>query len=145
MNYYEKEFDKLQDEFHETIEHFPLFEEMIDNIYDKDIKEIEDLLLKDDEYYLIYNKTRKKKKTKRPKIIPSKRALMLNSPWFKKIYLYLNAPEHQKIFDTPELKIIDILRMYLEKLELRKREGKPIDEVSEQELLERERRREPIL
>ena len=95
----------------------------------------------DDEYYLIYNKTRKKKKTKRPKIIPSKRALMLNSPWFKKIYLYLNAPEHQKIFDTPELKIIDILRMYLEKLELRKREGKPIDEVSEQELLERERRR----
>ena len=95
----------------------------------------------DDEYYLIYNKTRKKKKTKRPKIIPSKRALMLNSPWFKKIYLYLNAPEHQKIFDTPELKIIDILRMYLEKLELRKKEGKPIDEVSEQELLERERRK----
>jgi hypothetical protein len=66
---------------------------------------------------------------------------MLNSPWFKKIYLYLNAPEHQKIFDTPELKIIDILRMYLEKLELRKKEGKPIDEVSEQELLERERRK----
>ena len=95
----------------------------------------------DDEYYLIYNKTRKKKKTKRPKIIQSKRALMLNSPWFKKIYLYLNAPEHQKIFDTPELKIIDILRMYLEKLELRKKEGKPIDEVSEQELLERERRK----
>ena len=31
--------------------------------------------------------------------------------------------------------------MYLEKLELRKKEGKPIDEVSEQELLERERKK----
>ena len=95
----------------------------------------------DDEYYLIYNITKKKKKTKRPKIIQSKRALMLNSQWFKNIYTYLNAPERQKIFDSPELKIIDILRLYLEKLELRKKEGKPIDEPSEQELLERERRR----
>ena len=66
---------------------------------------------------------------------------MLNSQWFKNIYTYLNAPERQKIFDSPELKIIDILRLYLEKLELRKKEGKPIDEPSEQELLERERRR----
>ena len=95
----------------------------------------------ENEYYLIYNKTRRKKKAKRPKIIPSTRTLMLNSPWFKKIYMYLNDPEHQKIFDTPELKIIDILKMYLEKLELRKKEGRPIDEVSEQELLERERKK----
>ena len=95
----------------------------------------------DNEYYLIYNKKRKKKKAKRPKIIPSKRELMLNSAWFKKIYLYLNDPEKQKTFDIPELKIIDILRLYLEKLDLRKNEGRPIDEVSEFELRERERKK----
>ena len=95
----------------------------------------------DKEYYLIYNKSKKVKKVKRPKIIPSKRALMLNSEWFKNIFLYLNNPEQQKVFDKPESKIIDILRKYLEKLELRKKEGKPINEVSEQELLERERKR----
>ena len=66
---------------------------------------------------------------------------MLNSEWFKNIFLYLNNPEQQKVFDKPESKIIDILRKYLEKLELRKKEGKPINEVSEQELLERERKR----
>ena len=95
----------------------------------------------DDEYYLIYNRKRNKKKIKRPKIIESKRALMLNSEWFKHIYVYLNSPEHQKIFDSPELKIIDILRSYLEKLELRKKEGKPIEDVPEEELIERERKR----
>ena len=52
MDYYYKEFEKLQDEFHEVIHHFPLFQEMIDDIFDKDIKEINELLEKNDEFYL---------------------------------------------------------------------------------------------
>ena len=52
MDYYYKEFEKLQDEFHETLHHFPLFKEMIDDIFDKDIKEINELLEKNDEFYL---------------------------------------------------------------------------------------------
>ena len=94
----------------------------------------------DDEYYLIYNKN-KRKKFKRQKIIPSKNPLMLNSQWFKNIYLYLNDPEHQKKFDDPENKIVDILKLYIEKLELRKKEGKQLYEVPDTELLEKERRK----
>ena len=52
MNYYLKKFEKLQEDFHEVIHDYPLFKEIIDNIYDKDIKEIEDLVNKNDEYYL---------------------------------------------------------------------------------------------
>jgi len=52
MDYYYKEFLKLQDEFHEVMHHFPLFQEMIDKIYDNDIKEINDWLEKNDEFYL---------------------------------------------------------------------------------------------
>ena len=52
MDYYYHKFEKLQDEFHQTMHDFPLFSEMIDKIYDKDIKEINDLLEKNDEYYL---------------------------------------------------------------------------------------------
>ena len=97
----------------------------------------------DDEYYLIYNinKKEKKKKKKREKIIPSKRALMLNSQWFKNIYVYLNNPENQHIFRIPELKIIDILRMYIAQLEQRKKEGRALDEVPDQELIEKERKK----
>ena len=49
---YYKDFEKLQEEFHENMHEYPLFEEMIDEIYEKDIKEINDLLEKNDEYYL---------------------------------------------------------------------------------------------
>ena len=52
MDYYYNEFDKLQDEFHEVMHDYPLFQEMIDEIYDKDIKEINELLDKNDEFYL---------------------------------------------------------------------------------------------
>ncbi len=52
MDYYIKEFNDLQKEFIETIKNYPLFHEMIDEIYDKDLKEINELLEKNDEYYL---------------------------------------------------------------------------------------------
>ena len=65
---------------------------------------------------------------------------MLNSQWFKNIYVYLNNPENQHIFRLPELKIIDILRMYINQLEQRKREGRVLEEVPDQELIERERK-----
>lgn len=52
MDYYYKEFQKLQDEFHEVMHDYPLFEETIKDIEEKDIKEINELLEKNDEYYL---------------------------------------------------------------------------------------------
>ena len=114
-------------------------------IYKETEKEIDFNMQKeeDDEYYLIYNinKKEKKKKRRREKIIPSKRALMLNSQWFKNIYVYLNNPENQHIFRIPELKIIDILRMYIDQLEQRKREGRVLEEVPDQEQIEKERKR----
>ena len=52
MDYYYKEFEKLQEEFHETMHHYPIFSEMIQKIEERDIKEINDLLDKNDEFYL---------------------------------------------------------------------------------------------
>ena len=52
MNYYYNEFLKVQEEFHEVMHDYPLFRETIDSIYDKDIKEINELIEKDDEYYV---------------------------------------------------------------------------------------------
>ena len=52
MDYYIKEFNDLQEEFHETLHKYPLFAETIDEIYEKDIKELNELLDKNDEYYL---------------------------------------------------------------------------------------------
>ena len=52
MNYYQEEFEKLKEEFHDVMHNYPLFQEQIDNIYDKDIKEINELLDKNDEFYL---------------------------------------------------------------------------------------------
>ena len=46
------DFNKLQEEFHETIEKFPILEDDFNDIFDNDIKEIEKLLDKNDEYYL---------------------------------------------------------------------------------------------
>ena len=47
-----KEFNQLQEEFHETIENYPILEDDFNNIFDRDIKEIEELIDKNDEYYL---------------------------------------------------------------------------------------------
>ena len=52
MDYYYKEFSKLQEEFHDVIHNYPLFKEDIDEIDEKKIKEINELLDKNDEYYL---------------------------------------------------------------------------------------------
>ena len=51
MDYYIKEFDKLQEEFHEVMHNYPLFNEDIKKIQDKDIKELNELLSRNDEYY----------------------------------------------------------------------------------------------
>lgn len=52
MDYYYHELEKLQEEFSKVISKYPLFQEMIDKIYDEDIKEINELLEKNDEFYL---------------------------------------------------------------------------------------------
>lgn len=46
------EFEELQNEFHEVVENYPLLDEDINKIFDKDIKEISLLIDKNDEYYL---------------------------------------------------------------------------------------------
>ena len=52
MDYYYQEFTKLQKDFHEVLHDYPLFSEMIDDIFEKDIKDINELLEKNDEFYL---------------------------------------------------------------------------------------------
>ena len=52
MDYYYKEFDKLKEEFHEVMHDYPLFTETIEEIEEKDIKELNELLDKNDEFYL---------------------------------------------------------------------------------------------
>ena len=52
MDYYYKEFLKLEEEIHDVMHDYPLFKEDIQNIEEKDIKEINELLEKNDEFYL---------------------------------------------------------------------------------------------
>ena len=52
MDYYYNEFSKLQEEFHDVMHDYPLFSETIKDIEEKDIKEINELLDKNDEFYL---------------------------------------------------------------------------------------------
>ena len=52
MDYYYKKFSKLQEKFHDAMHDYPLFSEIIQDIEDKDIKEINELLARNDEYYL---------------------------------------------------------------------------------------------
>ena len=52
MDYYYKEFEKLQKEFHDVMHDYPLFTETIEDIEEKDIKELNELLEKNDEFYL---------------------------------------------------------------------------------------------
>ena len=40
-----KEFEKLEKEFHDVMHEYPLFLETVDDIYDKDIKEINQIIL----------------------------------------------------------------------------------------------------
>ena len=42
MDYYYKEFEELTKDFEEYLKKYPLFSEMIDDIFDIDIKEIND-------------------------------------------------------------------------------------------------------
>ena len=51
MDYYYKEFEKLQKEFHDVMHEYPLFKEDILEIEEKNIKEINELLDKNDEFY----------------------------------------------------------------------------------------------
>lgn len=52
MDYYYQEFENLQKDFHDALHDFPLFKETLDDIYEKDIKEINEYLDKNDEFYL---------------------------------------------------------------------------------------------
>ena len=52
MDYYIKEFNELEKDFEETLKKYPLFQEMMDDIFDIDIKEINELLEKNDLFYL---------------------------------------------------------------------------------------------
>ena len=55
MNNYDEyyhDFEKLIDDFHETLHEYPIFSEQINEIYDNDIKEIDELVNKNDLYYL---------------------------------------------------------------------------------------------
>lgn len=52
MDYYYHQINELHEDFEEALSKYPLFKEMIDNIFDRDIKEINELLEKNDEYYL---------------------------------------------------------------------------------------------
>ncbi len=51
MDYYQKEFEELQEELHEVMHEYALFKEDIDEVENKRIKEINELLSKNDEYY----------------------------------------------------------------------------------------------
>ena len=52
MDYYIKEFEELKKDFEEYLKKYPLFQEIIDDIFDIDIKEINELLEKNDLFYL---------------------------------------------------------------------------------------------
>ena len=52
MDYYYKELEGLQKEFHDVMHEYPLFSCDIEKIEENDIKEINELLDKNDEFYL---------------------------------------------------------------------------------------------
>ncbi len=52
MDYYYNELSKLQDEFHEVIHDYPLFSETLNDIENHQLVEINELLEKNDEFYL---------------------------------------------------------------------------------------------
>ena len=52
MDYYYHKMEELMQDFEGTMKDYPLFSEMIDDIYQKDVVEINELLEKNDEFYL---------------------------------------------------------------------------------------------
>ena len=52
MNELIKRVDELEDKIHENLHDYPLFKEMLDDIYDKRFPEIEKLLIKNEEFYI---------------------------------------------------------------------------------------------
>lgn len=51
MNDLIKRIDELEKDLHENLHEYPLFQEILDDIYDKKIPEIEKLLYKNEEFY----------------------------------------------------------------------------------------------
>ena len=51
MNDLIKRIEELQDKLHDNLHEYPLFQEILDDIYDKKIPEIEKLLYKNEEFY----------------------------------------------------------------------------------------------
>ena len=52
MNELIKRVDELEDKIHENLHDYPLFKEILDDIYDKRFPEIEKLLIKNEEFYI---------------------------------------------------------------------------------------------
>jgi len=52
MNDLIKRVEELQKKIHENLHDYPLFQETLDEIYDKRFKEIENLLIKNEEFYI---------------------------------------------------------------------------------------------
>ena len=52
MNELIKRVDELEDKIHENLHDYPLFQETLDEIYDKRFPEIEKLLIKNEEFYI---------------------------------------------------------------------------------------------
>lgn len=47
-----EELSKLEEKFKDTVEHYPLLHSQVDYVFDKKVPEIEELIDKNDEFYL---------------------------------------------------------------------------------------------
>ena len=109
MDYYYHEFEKKQEEFEEILHKYPLFQEMLDDLYEHDIKEINEFLEKNDEFYL------KKALSKLDDIIKYiKDTSMSIDKEYEKFDLYAKKWE-QMNFDEFNQKELDKLNIKIEK------------------------------
>ena len=109
MDYYYHEFEKKQEEFEEILHKYPLFQEMLDDLYEHDIKEINEFLEKNDEFYL------KKALSKLDDIIKYiKDTSMSIDKEYEKFDLYAKNWE-QMNFDEFNQKELDKLNIKIEK------------------------------
>lgn len=109
MDYYYHEFEKKQEEFEEILHQYPLFQEMLDDLYEHDIKEINEFLEKNDEFYL------KKALSKLDDIIKYiKDTSMSIDKEYEKFDLYAKKWE-QMNFDEFNQKELDKLNIKIEK------------------------------
>jgi len=109
MDYYYHEFEKKQEEFEEILHKYPLFQEMLDDLYEHDIKEINEFLEKNDEFYL------KKALSKLDDIIKYiKDTSMSIDKEYEKFDLYAKTWE-QMNFDEFNQKELDKLNIKIEK------------------------------